>query len=135
VSEDNYKVQWSVSLPPAAQYAKGDMLNIRGESAEEVERLFDEITSGEFVDKATEVANLVRLAAGVSVSAQADTAADQQSVQSQPAQSQPQTSGQIHTCAHGKRTEYHGTNTRGAYTAYFCPLKKGDPAQCEPVWG
>lgn len=34
-------------------------------------------------------------------------------------------------CKHGARTKRTGTNARGAWTGYFCPLPKGNPEQCK----
>jgi hypothetical protein len=42
---------------------------------------------------------------------------------------------QVKVCPHGQRTRRTGTNARGPWVAHFCPLQKGDPSQCEPVWG
>lgn len=47
-----------------------------------------------------------------------------------PAGDIPPTSG-VHSCAHGVMTQRSGTNARGAWTGYFCPLPKGDPNQCK----
>lgn len=143
MSDENYKVQWSVSLPPAAQYAKGDMLNIRGESVNEVIGLLDEALNGEFIDKAASVAALVRAAAVVTdtfTPTQTDAAPAHgyepaPSGREQNEAAQQAAPGPVYTCVHGKRTERKGTNSRGAWTGYFCPLKKGDPNQCEVVWG
>ncbi|HET6917269.1 MAG TPA: hypothetical protein VFH56_14340 [Acidimicrobiales bacterium] len=62
---EEFKVQWSVSLPPAAQYAKGHMLNLRGQSVAEVESQFDQVLTGEFIQKATDVASLLVAAGAV----------------------------------------------------------------------
>lgn len=35
------------------------------------------------------------------------------------------------SCAHGARTRRTGTSARGPWTGWFCPLPKGDPAQCK----
>lgn len=37
-------------------------------------------------------------------------------------------------CEHGKRQRREGTGSRGAWVGFFCPLKKGDPAQCKPIF-
>lgn len=37
-------------------------------------------------------------------------------------------------CQHGPRRRYDGKKGNKAYTGYFCPLEKGDPNQCAPVW-
>lgn len=33
-------------------------------------------------------------------------------------------------CAHGAMTLREGVSAKGPWKGYFCPLKKGDPAQC-----
>lgn len=47
-----------------------------------------------------------------------------------PPASQP--AGQM--CVHGPRTYRTGTSARGAWQAYFCPLAKGHPDQCDAVF-
>jgi hypothetical protein len=37
-----------------------------------------------------------------------------------------------YTCAHGDATQRKGESAKGPWTGYFCPLPKGDPAQCAP---
>lgn len=37
-------------------------------------------------------------------------------------------------CKHGAMTRRTGTSSKGAWTGYFCPLQKGDPNQCKPVF-
>jgi hypothetical protein len=124
---DEFKVQWSVSLPPAAQYAKGDMLNVRGNSVAEVEEILDEILRDKFIDKAAEVSGFFRAAQVVPTTA--NEAAQGAAQQSQPAQSQG-SSG--HNCPHGERQYRTGNGRTGAWAAYFCPLPKGDANQCKP---
>lgn len=50
-----------------------------------------------------------------------------------PAPTAPQAEAKF--CPHGQRTLYNGTKNGRAYTAFFCPLPKGHPDQCGPVWG
>jgi hypothetical protein len=38
-------------------------------------------------------------------------------------------------CPHGQRTKRSGTSARGPWTAHFCPLPKGNPSQCDAIWG
>lgn len=38
------------------------------------------------------------------------------------------------SCPHGAMTRRQGTSAKGAWTGYFCPLQKGDPNQCKPVF-
>lgn len=126
MSESDFKVQWSVSLPPAAQYAKGHMLNVRGQTVAEVESQLDSILNGEFIEKATEAAALLCAAQVVTDGTKGNDA---------PASSTNNSgSDEIHTCAHGKRTRREGTGARGKWVGYFCPLPKGDPNQCDVEW-
>ena len=37
-------------------------------------------------------------------------------------------------CKHGAMQFRSGTGAKGAWQAWMCPAKKGDPTQCEPVW-
>ncbi len=121
---DEFKVQWSISLPPAAQYAKGDMLNLRGGTVSEVEGIFDEILNSDFIEKATDVANLLRGAAVVT-----DSGA---TTESAPATESAPVAG--HVCQHGKREHRKGTNKAGKpYEGWFCPEKNRN-AQCDVVW-
>jgi hypothetical protein len=124
---DEFKLQWSVSLAPVAQYAKGHMFNFRAETTEELEELFDAVLNSETIDKALAVADL--LTAGAVVKGNnapvESTAA--------PATSGPSaTVTQLRTCEHGKRTQRSGTKNGRSWTGYFCPLAKGDPNQCKP---
>lgn len=122
---EEFKVQWSVSLPPAAQYAKGDMLNLRGVTVEEVEAQLDAILApdSEFMQKATEAAAQIRAAATLV----------------NPAQEAPQaaSAGPVQTsrtCAHGnrERREGGGGNTgKRAWVGWFCSLPKGSEGQCK----
>lgn len=127
---EEFKVQWSISTPPAAQYAKGDMLNLRGDTVAEVEAMFDVVLANEgaFLAKATEVAALLR-AAGV-----VDTVLSPPP----PAPIQPATESTAasitHVCAHGKRTRRTGNGKKGEWAGWFCPLPKGDANQCAVVW-
>ncbi len=50
-----------------------------------------------------------------------------------PAPTAPQADAKF--CPHGQRTLYNGTKNGRAYTAFFCPLPKGHPDQCGPIWG
>ena len=132
---DEFKVQWSISLPPCAQYAKGHMLNIRDETVEGVVEIFDQILAADFIEKAASVAALL-VAANVVVQEVANeapltTAAVESSQQAAQQNTQPQ-AGSGKFCPHGQRTYRSGTSSKGAWTGYFCPLPKGSPDQCKP---
>lgn len=123
---DEFKVQWSVSLPPVAQYAKGHMFNFRADTPEELEVLFDKVLASETIQKALDVANLLTGAQTV-VSTPAPAAQGATVTQHPAAQG-------LHTCSHGVREYKEGTNRQGkAYAGWFCPEKNRN-AQCAPEW-
>lgn len=130
---DEFKVQWSVSLPPAAQYAKGDMLNLRGESVEEVQGIFDAILDGDsaFIASATQVGALLRAAAVVS-----DGTTEAPAAPAEPPAKEVPAAGVSYMCEHGKRERRTGTKKDGTkWAGHFCPLPKERKAdQCKPVW-
>lgn len=37
-------------------------------------------------------------------------------------------------CDHGARIKRTGTNARGAWTGWFCPLPRDSPGQCKPQY-
>lgn len=128
---DEFKVQWSVSLPPTAQYAKGDMLNLRGASVAEVDELLDSVLEGDgaFLAKAVEVGALIRAAHTV-------TLPDHASVPAAPLAQQPAASepvAQLRVCAHGKRTRREGHGKKGKWVGWFCPERDRN-SQCAVEW-
>lgn len=38
-------------------------------------------------------------------------------------------------CPHGQRTFQSGSKNGRKWTGHFCPLPKGHPDQCQPIWG
>ena len=136
---DEFKVQWSVSLPPVAQYAKGHMLNVRGETVEDVEALFDAILDGEFVSKATAVAELVVAAQTVrETPAPVDEVGARRAAQAEAqAEGGPPPSSTDRFCDHGKM-EYKAAFTSRAGKAisasYNCPLGYKNPNACKTQW-
>lgn len=126
MSDDTQMVQWSVSLPPAAQYAKGDMLNIKGATVEEVEAQLDAILHPEsdFIQKAVDAAAGIRAAALLVNPTPEPAAAPQQAAASGPVQTS-------RMCAHGPRTRYDGSKNGRSYTAWFCSQPKGSSDQCK----
>jgi hypothetical protein len=128
MSDETFKVQWSVSLPPVAQYAKGHMLNLRGQTVEEVNDLLDAVldNDGTFLVKAIEVGSVLLVAQGLN---SPDAAADPQETL--------RASGPVdtsHVCKHGKRDYKTGNGARGKWEGYFCPQPKGSPDQCAVEW-
>lgn len=142
MSED-WKLQYSVSLPPSAQYAKGDMFNIRADSSDDLENQFDEILRRHLADKAVAVsahlnavwqANTQLGATPVAEAAPWDTAAEQAPVPNwaQQQASQPASLGGVQIqgpdpvlpqqpaapvsgmlCNHGKRVFKSGVTKSG----------------------
>lgn len=125
---DDFRVQWTVSLPPTAQYAKGDMLNLRGVTVDEVEEQIDAILRGEFIDKAVKVGHELRATQVVVEGLNAEKVPQNDGGQQQQS-SAPQSD---RTCAHGARVRREGNGRTGAWVGHFCPLPKGDPNQCKP---
>ena len=132
-SSEDYKVQVSISLPPVAQYAKGDMVNFRGETPEEVEALLDAALEGNFFEKAALAAKTYLTATGLLSDAPAQPA--QQNEAAQNADNVTSINNSGHFCKHGKRVRRTGTNSRGPWVGYFCPTEKGDPDKCDVEWG
>lgn len=129
---DEFKVQWSVSLPPAAQYAKGDMLNLRGNTVEDVDALFDAVLAEDaaFLAKAAEVGALLR---GAQVVNMPDEPA-QPAVAAAPAASGDGAPvAQLRVCSHGKRVRREGTGSKGKWAGWFCP-EKNRSNQCAVEW-
>lgn len=127
---DEFKVQWSISLPPAAQYAKGHMLNLRGNTVAEVEAQLEEILApnSEFIQKAADVAAQL-----VATQVVADGfKGSGETAQSAPAEDNSSSGGRF--CEHGKRVRREGDNNKGHWVGWFCPLGKGDNRQCKPEW-
>lgn len=121
---DEFKLQWSVSLAPVAQYAKGHMFNFRGNTVEELNSLFDEVLGSETVQKALDVAALL-------------TAADVVTTATKGAGQESQGESNVtalKTCAHGVRERREGTNSRGKWVGYMCPQPKGAKDKCDPIW-
>lgn len=132
MTDEAKMVQWSVSLPPAAQYAKGDMLNVKGETVEQVEEMLDLILSGDFITKASDVGTQLRAAAVITEGFSPSTSASASTAPSQaPAATPP---GGDHFCSHGKRDYREGYGKKGKWAGWFCPTPKGAPDKCEVEW-
>lgn len=117
------------------------MLNVRADSPAELITWLDAVDIQRLVDFGSTM-TAVQNAAPVTQPQQpawqppAPTAAPQGPPQGAPAASAPSgppADGMV--CIHGPRRRYDGKKNNRPYTAYFCPLEKGDPNQCAPVWG
>lgn len=104
-------------------------LTVAASDVYELNAQLDAITQ-DVLQKVSDLAALFRGAHNVSVGiTDQPAAAPQQTQQAAPAQTQG-----LKTCSHGVRTKRTGTNSKGAWTGYFCPLEKGNPNQCDPIW-
>lgn len=123
----DYKIQWNISLPPVAQYAKGHMLNIAAESLEELETFLDALATNDLLEKASEVAAKLTVLSGLGATVEA--------VEHSPASSSESgaTVTQLRTCEHGKREYKTGTGKKGKWEGYFCPEKDRNK-QCAVDW-
>lgn len=123
---DDYKVQFSISLPPSAQYAKGDMVNFRASSVEELIGMLEEANNFDLYTPATEASKAMLLASGLGATVTNEAA---------PATQAAGPIAQVKTCPHGtrqRRTGGGGDTGKRAWAAHFCPLEKGDVNQCKP---
>lgn len=137
---EDYKVQVSLSAPPAAQFAKGAMINFRGSDVHEVFAQLDAAAAVGLLEKASEVESVWNAATTLGArteSVQPSPGGWQEGAPSaQPQWSQPaqQSGPPAPMCQHGKRTWKTGNGAKGAWYAWFCPAAKGDPTQCDAVW-
>lgn len=122
---DEFKLQWSISLPPVAQYAKGHMFNLRADTVEEMNALFDEVIASETMEKALSVAELltgVQTVTSVMNNDSSSPSGDTSNV------------APLKTCQHGKRVYKSGHGKKGDWEGWFCPEKNRNQ-QCDVVWG
>lgn len=143
---DDTRLQANFMLP------NGDLINVYAKDALDLKaRLEDiELNAGAIAT----VGNLLRGAATVANAGLTGAPAQQpqasngfsdgqqqavQQYQQSAAQAAPQyqqpPAAPAPVCKHGPMTYRSGTGKRGAWTAHFCPAPKGDPSQCEPIWG
>ena len=115
---DDFKVQVSYKFGEYDQH----MINVRGDSATEVEALVAALN----LQAVTDFGALLK----AGQAATAVTTPTSEATTSAPAVAAPPASGRL--CAHGPRTRRNGTSARGAWVGWFCPLAKGHPDQCKP---
>lgn len=127
---DEFKLQWSVSLAPVAQYAKGHMFNFRGNTVEELNSLFDEVLAADTIDKALSVAELL---AGAQVVKESTGSSQSESKGSNaPDEGNTSSGNLVRMCKHGKRQRRSGTKNGNTWVGWFCPTDRGTPDQCKP---
>ena len=117
---------------------RGDMLNVRGENALELNAHLASLTDGDVIQNITQLGALLN---GAQTVANVPTPpAAQGGPQFVPQQPTPQPvvtgggQGQQNApqCPHGQRVYREGVGSRGPWRAYFCPAAKGTPGQCAP---
>lgn len=133
---DDYKIQASFRFGQNQQA----MLNLRGESAQELKYHLGEAAEGDFVQALTHLdTTLAAGSAAASVTSASAPPPQPPAQYQQPAQQAgpPQQGYQqtaAPTCPHGTRSFKNGVGARGPWAAYFCPLPKGTPGACDPEW-
>ena len=126
---ENWKLQVSIKTPA------GDLINIRGNTADELSVLMEGIG-----DYAVQIAATQRLLAGAYTAAPlgmtSTTPVTELPPSSQPTQvqAQPDTGTSGPTCLHGARKYKSGVSakTGNPYAMWVCPLPQGVD-QCKPV--
>lgn len=108
-------------------------LTVDADNPDELVARLDRLAEVGALGKVAEVAELFRaghaVAAGLPPAAQGATVTHINGGAAEPAPA-----GQVKTCAHGVRKRVEGTNNRGKWVGWFCPLEKGNPNQCAPEW-
>jgi hypothetical protein len=129
VSENDFKLQTSYKFGEYDQH----MVNVRADSGPELTGLLDAIDVQKVVDfgaTVKAVQSALPVTTPTAAAPAAAPAAPAAPAPTAPPASQP--AGQM--CQHGPRTYRTGTSARGAWQAYFCPLPKGHPDQCDAVF-
>lgn len=124
---DEFKLQVSVKFGDYDQH----MLNVRADNGTELEAQLDGVPVQKVVDfgstvKAAQTAQPLTQA-GPAPTAPPPPAAPVGSAPSVPQADAPH-------CPHGRRNKRSGVSSKGAWTGFMCPLPKGHPDQCDPVW-
>jgi hypothetical protein len=114
---DDFKVQVSYKFGSYDEH----MLNVRGDSATEVEALIKALDIQVLTDGGALLKGAVAATSVTVPTTPAPTTA--------PAPAAPPASGPV--CIHGPRTRRNGTSSRGAWVGWFCKLPKNHPDQCQ----
>ena len=127
---DNFKVQVSYKFGGYDEH----MINVRGDSATEVEALVKALDIQALTDfgatlKAGQAATAVTTPTGAASAAAGAASGATGASAATPASTAPGNGGRY--CTHGPRTRRNGTSARGAWVGWFCPLAKGHPDQCK----
>lgn len=129
MTDSDFKLQTSYKFGEYDQH----MINVRADNGGELSAQLDGIDVQKVVDfgaTVKAVQSAVPVTAPTAGAPAAPPAASAAPAATAPPASQP--AGQM--CKHGPRTYRTGTSARGAWQAYFCPLAKGHPDQCDAVF-
>lgn len=128
---ENWKIQVSPKTP------SGTLINIRGETPEEVQALLSGVHELVVLITGLEqafgaVGALSPLSTGGSTANQeGQTSSDKAFPSKPPVVLSPSGSP---TCIHGPRTFKTGVKNGRTWSSWMCPTPKGTPDQCQPVW-
>lgn len=121
---------YTVSFKTGAGY-EASLVVARGNTVEELSANIDALTDG-VLQKVAETEILLQKAAMIAKGFDPDAApAAAPAAPTAPPAAAP---AATMTCAHGIRVRRNGTSARGAWVGHFCPLAKGDPNQCKPIF-
>ncbi|HET8768704.1 MAG TPA: hypothetical protein VFM86_15365 [Pedococcus sp.] len=132
---ENWKIQVSPKL------TDGTLINLRAETPEEAEALFQwAFNKADAIIKTVSAFGAVNnVAAGLGGQVVQQETSQQgswsQQGSGQTQQQAPAQSGEGKRCAHGEMVFRESKpGAAKAWRAYFCPTPKGTQNQCEPVW-
>lgn len=122
---ENWKLQVSLKTPT------GDLINIRGNTADELSVLLEGIG-----DYAVQIAATQRLVSSAYATAPLGTADTTTSTPPPPLSAPTQASAASPTCVHGSRKFLSGVSKKNGkpYAMWVCPQPQGTE-QCSPVNG
>ena len=122
---ENWKLQVSLKTPT------GDLINIRGNTADELSVLLEGIG-----DYAVQIAATQRLVSGAYATAPLGTADTTVNTAPPPSSAPTQASAASPTCVHGGRKFLSGVSKKNGkpYAMWVCPQPQG-AEQCSPVNG
>ena len=128
---ENWKIQVSPKTP------SGTLINIRGETPEEVQALLAGVHELVVLVVGLEQAfagvhKVAPLSTGDSTQTQAGQVFTDKAFPSTPPVAQAPTGGP--TCIHGPRKFMTGNKNGKQWSSWMCNTPKGTPDQCPPVW-
>lgn len=128
---------WAVQASYKFGVGGQNMLNVRGESAEDLSQHLAALADGDVVTSITHLGAVLEAGNNltpVTSSAAPPPPAAPSNVAQFPQQPPAAPAVQAPTCPHGTRLFKRGVGAKGAWAAYFCPAPKGDPSACAPDW-